>query len=282
MNAPISRPPAYHADFLSERLTAALAEGPRGQTVLLAGHYAIFTAGGQARDFLDEPGAVAAGTDMVAFTRRTLDAGADALERVAASRLLVLVDDIQFVRPGLPDRGARERLAAALADDYLRRTPVLPPLHSRTLESRGIDPDRVERQSDARWIYSERALRHAAVERIRAQAQSHVNAGSRGGSARLERNDDGSRIIVRDPDHGEHTLVHSGHTSCAGGYLELVMQLRERGVRRLVTVVPPRCLGPVTVGAALARSIFGATEMDVINVPADVSATAPADRDATR
>jgi len=40
----------------------------------------------------------------------------------------------------------------------------------------------------------------------------------------------------------------------------------ERGVHRLVAVVPMRCLGPVTVGAELARLLFGAT-IEVVNIP---------------
>ncbi|HVZ49763.1 MAG TPA: hypothetical protein VG916_13340, partial [Gemmatimonadaceae bacterium] len=178
-------------------------------------------------------------------------------------RLLVLVDDIQFVRPALPDRGARERLAAALAGDYLRRTRTLPPFHQRALDARDLGAERVvQRRADA-WIFSERALRSAAVARIRAAA-----AGASGTTSPLLANADASRITVRDAELGEHTLVHSGNTSCAGGYLELVLQLHERGFRRLVAVVPSRCLGPVTVGTHFARTLFGAAGIDVVNIPA--------------
>mgnify|MGYP007017485070 CR=1 FL=1 len=37
-------------------------------------------------------------------------------------------------------------------------------------------------------------------------------------------------------------------------------------VRRLVAVVPHRCLGPVTLGARLARSLFGATGIEIANI----------------
>jgi len=263
-------------DAAFARATGGRAAGP-GTTVILAGHFAVFTAGARANDLLDEPRTVAAHTDMVDFSRESWIAACNVLARGDAldgrgpradggrdpANLLLLVDDIQFVQPALPDRGARERLAAALASDYLRRTDPMPAFHQRELRARGLDLHRVVRRDDTGWLFSERALRAAAVERIRAEARRPQR---RPDGPALLSSADGSRIIVRDPSLGEHTLVHSGHTSCAGGYLELVTQLFERGVHRLVAVVPMRCLGPVTVGAELARLLFGAT-IEVVNIP---------------
>ena len=250
---------------LRDRIASVLAEGDPGETVVLAGHFAIFTAGGTASDFLDGPSTISAHTDMVAFTRSTWSAATEVLSRHEAegARLLVLIDDLQFVRPALPDRGARERLGAALSADYLRRTPTLPGFHSRELQARAIGESRVVKHDRSRWIFSERELRHAAVERIRAA----VNGLARvpGGRSRLTTDPEGTRIVVRDKELGEHTLVHSGHTTCAGGYLELLMRLHERGVKRLLALVPARCLGPVTLGVELARSDFGAP-IEVVNL----------------
>ena len=94
---------------------AANAAGGDGRdTVVLAGHFAIFTAGGKATDFLDEdPARMSKHTDMVNFARATWLAGCDAVASSQA-KLLVLVDDLQFVRPALPDRGARERAGIRL------------------------------------------------------------------------------------------------------------------------------------------------------------------------
>lgn len=253
---------------VGDRIAAAIDPSAVDATVVLAGHFAIFTAGGRARDLLDEPRALAAHTDMIGMARESWVAATDLCAQTAGLRLLVLMDDIQFVRPALPDRGARERLAAALAGDYLRRTSTLPPFHRRELDARGVDVSCiVPRRADS-WIFSERALRSAAVSRIR-EAAVGSNA-----PAPLQASADGSRVIVRDPALGEHTLVHSGNTSCAGGYLELVLQLHQRGFRRLVAVVPSRCLGPVTVGTHLARALFGAHSIEVTNIPADGRADA--------
>jgi hypothetical protein len=260
-----------------DRIEVALAGADPATSVVLAGHFAIFTAGGRASDFLDDPKSLAAHTGMIDFARRSWAAGCDVVAAAPGPRLLVLVDDIQFVQPTLPDRGARERLAAALVADYLRRTPTLPAFHLRELDSRDISRSRVVRRRDDAWMFSERALRTAAVERIRTAAHAPTRGTTgigHGGGATLVTSSD-SRIVVRDAELGEHTLVHSGHTSCAGGYLELVMQLAERGVTRLVSLVPARCLGPVSVGTHLARTLFGA-RVHVVNIPADVASPANA------
>ena len=38
-----------------------------------------------------------------------------------------------------------------------------------------------------------------------------------------------------------------------------------------MAVVPRRCLGPVTVGTHLARTLFGAQSIEVTNIPADAA-----------
>ena len=242
-------------DAMARQMARAAESDPEG-TVLLAGHYAIFTAGGRAMDHLDDAGGVHEHTTFVEFSRGSWTAACDLAAR-APLRLLVLVDDLQYIRPALTDRGTRERLGAALAADYLRRTPTLPAFHARELAARGLDASRIVKRRDDAWLFSERTLREEAVARIRARA-AEVPA--------LAMSERGSRVVVRDEELGEHTLVHSGHTNCAGGYLELVMQLHARGVRRLVAAVPTRCLGPVTMGARLAKTLFGAPELEVVNV----------------
>jgi hypothetical protein len=265
--------PINHRD----RIAAALRGADPASTVVLAGHFAIYTAGGRAADLLDDPLATQR-TDMVEFARQSWIAGCDAVAAAPAMRLLVLVDDIQFVRPALPDRGARERLAAALAADYVRRTPTLPSFHLREMDERALGRDQVLRRRDDGWLFSERALRGAAVHRIRdvaAPESAFADSIRAPGESSLVASADASRIVVRDPVLGEHTLVHSGNTSCAGGYLELVAQLHDRGITRLVAIVPRRCLGPVTMGTHLARTMFGATGIEVVNIPSDGEAPAP-------
>jgi hypothetical protein len=93
----------------------------------------------------------------------------------------------------------------------------------------------------------------------------------------LTANDDASDITVTLPEHGEHRLVQSGHTNCAGGYMELISSLHERGVRRLISLVPMRCLGPLVVGTTLARGLFAIDDFKIVNVAVpDVGAGVPA------
>ena len=68
------------------------------------------------------------------------------------------------------------------------------------------------------------------------------------------------------PEQGDYCLVHSGHTTCAGGYVELLSTLHRRGVRKLIALVPMRCLGQVALGTELARSLFALPGFTVVNV----------------
>lgn len=260
-------------------LATELAAGPARDTVVLGGHFALFTVGAAARDSLDDasmsPGANA---DMIVFTRATCAAacGALATYRAAATtaspnaRLLVLADDIQFVRPALDDRGAAERLGAALVENYRAAMPTLPVFHRRELEHAGLSSDAILRCRDDRWLFYERELREAAVRRLRRHASDDARAA-------LSANEDGSMITVHAEGHDDYCLVHSGRTNCAGGYVELLAELRERGIERLIALVPMRCLGPITVGTTLALNTLGVRGLSVVNVAIpDVATERPA------
>jgi hypothetical protein len=173
----------------------------------------------------------------------------------------VLVDDVLGVRPVLTDRAAAERLGAELVSRYFSRTPRLPPYHSRIAGERGLDEGDVLRRDDARWIFSERELRAALVTHVHRELRV---AGER--SAVLCESADSSTITVSHPDHGAYCLVHSGHTNCAGGYVELLAEARRHGVRTLVAMIPMRCLAPVSVGTAIARELYALRDLRVVNI----------------
>ena len=235
-----------------------------GPVAVLAGHFAIYSAGGTAHELLDEPDAAPAGAGpMIEFTRHTWTVAC----QVAANQpgrpfqLVPLVDDIQFVRPALADRGASERLAAALAADYLERVRELPRFHARELQARGLAHDRILRQSEDRWLFSERGLRIAAVYRLRRRRLARSTH-----RVALEESDGGSTMTVTLPGQSEYRLVQAGHTTCAGGYLELLAALHDRGIRKLVAMVPLRCLGQVSLGTSLARHILALSRFTAISV----------------
>ena len=232
-------------------------------TVILAGHYSIFSAGGHAVDFLgndDTPPAAA--SEMIAFTRYTWSTACEALAGANAKhvQLLVLVDDVAFVRPLAGDVSVRERLGASLATSYLERLTALPVYHTGALAAGGLCAESICKLRDDRWVFSERELRMAHVRRLRGLLHSG-EAGSR-----LTASSDESEITAHSVDHGDHCLVHSGRTNCAGGYLELLATLGERGVKRLMALVPMRCLAPISVGTALAGDLFSLHGLSVVNV----------------
>jgi len=243
---------------------ASETDSASGAVAVLAGHFAIFSAGGTALELLDEGDAAPRGAEeMIEFTRRTWAAACDvaARHRDREFRFVPLVDDIQFIRPVTTDRGASERLAAALAADYLERVPRLPGYHLRELGAHGLSADRVLRNSDRHWSFSERMLRIAAVHRLRQLLDGDAPA-----PHGLVASDNGNSVTVTLPERGEHRLVQAGHTSCAGGYLELLATLRERGVRKLIAMVPMRCLGQVALGTTLAHHLLGMANFSTVSV----------------
>lgn len=238
--------------------------GAGAEVGVLAGHFAIYSAGNAARDLLDEGDMVPSGAaEMLNFTRLSwriaCDVATEFPER--AFRVVALVDDIQFIRPLTAERAMSERLAAALASDYLGSVRQLPPYHTAAMTARGISAERIVRWSEDRWLFSERGLREAAVHHVRRHfaARGSERAG-------LTSTDNGNTMNVTLPEQGDYCLVQSGHTSCAGGYVELLSTLHDRGIRKLIAFVPMRCLGQVALGTDLAHHLYDLHNLAVINV----------------
>jgi hypothetical protein len=247
---------------IGEWLESEIAAGDPGHTAVLAGHYAIFTGGAAAVDMLDRREPTGGPAEMLQFTKFTWRVACQAVaaQRKHRAQLLVLVDDVQFVIPMVEDRRSQERLADALVSQYLQSTPTLPRFHSGQLSMHSLDESDVFKHSAARWIFSERELRIAHVRRLKELMKSGAQHDG------LSASPDLSRITYTSAEHGEYCLVHSGRTTCAGGYVELLCAAQERGVRRLITLVPMRCLGPITVGNALGANLLTNGALSVTNV----------------
>ena len=236
------------------------------EVAVLAGHFAIFSAGGVATDLLEADVAPIPGArEMLDFTRVTWRAACDAGEAWRSNdrfRLVVLVDDVQFVRPQLNDRGLSERLAAELAANYLSSTmPQLPVYHARELAASTIADNRIVRASDNEWLFSERQLRIDSVRHLRQHVAADASSPNH-----LVSSADGNTVSVSLTDGGDYCLVHSGRTSCVGGYIELLSRLHMQGIRKLIALVPMRCLGQIALGTTLARQLFALHNLDVVNV----------------
>src|SRR5256885_4177219 len=89
-------------------------------TAVLAGHFAIFSGGAGAKDFLSDEQSPLAAAEMIAFTKFTWELACNAVAASRAAQLLVLVDDLTFVRPLLGETRVREKLGDALASQYLQ------------------------------------------------------------------------------------------------------------------------------------------------------------------
>lgn len=252
-------------------LRRELASANGQSTVVLAGHYAIFSGGANATDFLNGTQAPLAAAEMIAFTKFTWEMACAALAGTNSAQLLVLVDDVTFVRPLLGDTRVREKLGDALASKYLASVTRLPEYHLDALSSNGLSDAKLFKQNDSRWPFSERELRVAHVRRLKQLLKSGEY------ESVLSASTDASDITVTLAEHGEHRLVQSGHTNCAGGYMELIASLHERGVRRLISLVPMRCLGPLVLGTTLARGLFAIGDFSIVNVAVpDIGAGVPA------
>ena len=251
-------------DELPALLRAEIERRPAGTVALLAGHFTIFSSGGEAADRLDVPllpsGAPEA---LLAFSRRTFEVGCEVAASTATHdpRLMVLVDDVLGLRPTIADRSTAERLSAALAQRYLSQHPTLPSFHARVLARAGLDERSVLRRSDDRWMFSERECRGALVTHVHRELRS-----SETHAAGLCESADGATITVSHPEHGAYCLVHAGNTNCAGGYVEVIAEAHRRGVRTLLAMIPMRCAAPVHAGTALARSLYALEQLQVVNI----------------
>jgi hypothetical protein len=255
---------AVRLNALAKWLRSEILAAPKGDLALLAGHYAVFTSGGLPVDLLDaDPLPMHAPVELLEFTKFTWDAACEAMAgtRGHAARLLVLVDDIQFVQPAMPNLEMRERLAAALVESYLGSLPRLPDYHTRALRTHELADECVMRHSEHRWLFSERELRIQLVRHLK-----HTFRAGRLGSGELRVAAAGDAITLIDPDYGEYSIVQSGHTTCAGGYLELLAELQRRSVRQLIALVPMRCFGTVATGTALASRLGFLGGCSVVNV----------------
>jgi hypothetical protein len=110
-------------------------------------------------------------------------------------------------------------------------------------------------------IFSERQLRIDAVRHMRQQLAA--DAGSQVG---LSGSEDGSTVTVSLAEGGDYCLIHSGRTSCVGGYIELLSRPYALGVRKLVALIPMRCLGQIALGTGLARQLYRLPNFSVVNV----------------
>ena len=253
------------SEGLLETIATTLRDSRYRSAVIHAGHYSLADEGDGAADGLDDD---SPSMPFSSFARLTWRVAcrlvADARSTGVDVKLLVLVNDWQFLHVRDGDRRASESRAATLRRTYYRDTARLPRYHATTLEEFALDPNVVMPSRDERWLFSETELRSdlaATVRGIFARGEAEKHSLSR------EFNSDGEPIItVQTVDACDYTLLYCGSTNCAGEIVELLRILRQRGVDLFVNLLPRQCFAPVETGTLLAHRIYGLAGMKIMNV----------------
>jgi len=246
---------------LSVFLEKEIQKGKEGETALLSGHFAVFSAGATPQDYLGVENPPEIARSMVSFTKTTWVASCTALARASTSKakMVLLVDDVAFLRPKLADRRAAEKLAAALSDIYLAKLNPIPGYHLETMQQHELSIDCLLPTSSGGLVFSERELRSELIHSLRADlVRSHTEV-------HYSENDTSVSIQMGE---GSYQLAYSGNTNCVGAYLELHRRLIDVGIKKVIAIVPSRCFGPLCTGTAIAPLIgFNGCEIVTVSVP---------------
>jgi hypothetical protein len=253
------------ASNLEPWLDQEIAAAGATRVAVHAGHYILTYLATYLAEQIEARGAL---DEFAAFTRYSWQLGcrlvASASRRGQTSKLLVLVNDWQFVKPPAGLRRAAEREAAALRSQYFSHTRTLPEYHLRILREAGLTGDDVLKGTEEQWLFSESELRTALVRSV-ARLFEEEKATERGLTKHYQPS--GDPIVSVCADLGaEMDLIFCGSTNCAGEIIELLRVLRERNVGLLVNLYPRPCFGQVSTGTMLAGQIYGLEGMRIVNV----------------
>ena len=194
-------------------------------------------------------------------------------ERSQASRLMVLVNDWQFLRGEGNSRREVERDIARRRDAYYQRFQRLPPFHDKVLDHSGMGDIDIFKSSSKRWLFSETALRSLLAKSIQRLFEENL-AEERGLAKSFTPAGDPivSAGSVNSELERDFCLLYCGSTNCAGEVVELLRIVWEAGFRSFLNLYPMQCLGPVGVGTRLAQTIYKIRDLHVFNVAAPFGA----------
>lgn len=234
-----------------------------GRIAILAGHFAVFTAGGPAVDLLTGPVPERAPHEMLEFTRLSWEASCEAIASARLDvKLAVLADDITFVRPAVGDQRLMQRLGAELTAAYYAAHKPVPTFHQRMLVKYDVSERLLLHDKQSRCVFSERELRQEFVAHLKRIRRDGLD---RKGLIK-QSSDHPQSFSLGDGAQADVEIVRYGHATCAGGYLELLSRLKGLGIDTLIALIPLRCLNPVVVAVTLARSGTFDAVASVVNV----------------
>ena len=259
-------PPSSLADLFSSFIAESITQNE--PAVIHAGHYALIrTKDGQVTDCLDDEESSNDVLGFAEFSRFTWSWACQTMARTPAAmrpRLIVLVNDWQYVEPKMSDKRESKQAADRSRTEYYFRTPTLPQYHLDELEHYGLSTDGIVISEMNRWLFSENALRNELHPIIREVQTDEHRARITG--IRKYFNENGEPIIeVCDDEAGKLCLLHCGNTNCAGEVISLLGNLYRRGVRRFLNVYPSQCREPVSAGTRLAYKIFNCPDFVIVN-----------------
>jgi hypothetical protein len=180
-------------------------------------------------------------------------------------RLVVLVNDWQYLVPKESSRRQREQAAARLRREYYTKVPGLTEFHSSTMTSCGLPYGQILSASREQWMFSESELRAKFAATLKSVMKDPIRAEQLGITKQL--NEDGEPIISFRAEGQQCTLLHCGNAGCAGEVVELLRQLyEEKGVRNFINIFPACCRVPVERGTEIAQQLFGLDGMEIVNI----------------
>jgi hypothetical protein len=237
--------------------------------VIHAGHYALVqNHDGMAADCLDKVRFPGVDLGFAEFSRCTWESACRAMAAKhvkANAKLMVLVNDWQFLTSGAGSRRVSERSAAQRREEYYRGTSTLPPFHLQQLKRHNLSDDVILRNSEKRWLFSESSLRNELSSVIREIVADEKRASEVG--IRKFFTENGEPVIdACDEEHGKFCLLYCGNTNCAGEVVSLLAALHQRGVRRFLNIYPSQCREPVGAGTRLAGRLFNLEDLRIINI----------------
>jgi hypothetical protein len=254
---------------LDSLLISELARADVEPLVIHAGHYALVRSReGVATDCLNESSFPGVDLGFAEFSRSTWESACRVIATKhvrARAQLMVLVNDWQFLSSVEDSRGANERAAAIMRNEYYRVTPTLPLSHLQQLARHNLSDDVIFRYSEERWLFSESALRHE----LKAVIGEVIADKTRASEAGVHKyfNENGEPVVdACDEDSGRFCLLYCGNTNCAGEVISLLENLYKRGVRRFLNIYPMQCREPVGVGTRLADRLFNLGDFQITNV----------------
>lgn len=254
---------------LVEALIDSIVEAKLSPCLIHGGHFVLDNKGQQAADYLaDNHSESVPAQQFSEFAKKTWRLAIELFRRLQSAgvdpKLMVLVNDWQFLGGQGASRREREKDIAKRRSDYYQSVAELPDFHHDLVRSAGIDTESIFKASAEQWLFSEANLRTSLARSIKDLFDRNL-AEERGLTKSFTPS--GEPIIsVESELEGDFSLLYCGSANCSGEVVELLRIIHGAGFRSFVNLYPEPCLGPVTLGTELARPVYKTKGLEVLNV----------------